>query len=271
VIIIIVDKKIYIANVGDSRAILSLNLGSEYIIVTEDHKPNNEKEKIRIINNGGQVYQTQTPINGEEGDVLNGQILLGPYRVLPGRLSVSRTIGDIEAKGIQFGGNPNVVVPYPDIYSFDLEKDDIDFLVLGCDGIYDQISSEEILDCAWMILRNKEINYNLHQKCGIIVDFILKASMARKSFDNVTCVIVALKDNLEVRKNYYHNSNLSNIKKEQKKILSEINKEFKIIPPNTLSKGSYNSIMHNRQNNNIEEFKKPKIKGITLNAERTKK
>ena len=271
VIIIIVDKKIYIANVGDSRAILSLNLGSEYIIVTEDHKPSNEKEKIRIINNGGQVYQTQTPINGEEGDILNGQILLGPYRVLPGRLSVSRTIGDIEAKGIQFGGNPNVVVPYPDIYSFDLKKDDIDFLVLGCDGIYDQISSEEILDCAWMIFRNKEINYNLHEKCGIIVDFILKASMARKSFDNVTCVIVALKDNLEIRKNYYHNSNVSNIKKEQKKILSEINKEFKIAPPTTLSKGSYNSIMHSRQSNNIEELKNPKIKGITLNAERTKK
>ena len=271
VIIIIVDKKIYIANVGDSRAILSLNLGSEYIIVTEDHKPSNEKEKIRIINSGGQVYQTQTPINGEEGDALNGQILLGPYRVLPGRLSVSRTIGDIEAKGIQFGGNPNVVVPYPDIYSFDLEKDDIDFLLLGCDGIYDQISSEEILDCAWMILRNKEINYNLHEKCGIIVDFILKASMARKSFDNVTCVIVALKDNLEGRKNYYHNSNVTNIKKEQKKILNEINKEFKIIPPTTLSKGSYNSIMHNKQNNNIEELKKPKTKGITLNAERTKK
>ena len=271
VVIIIVDKKIYIANVGDSRAILSINLGKEYIIVTEDHKPSNEKERIRIIKNGGQVYQTQTPINSEEGDILNGQILLGPYRVLPGRLSVSRTIGDIEAKGIQFGGNPNVVVPYPDIYTFDLEKDDIDFIVLGCDGIYDQISSEEILDCAWMILKNKEINYNLHEKCGIIVDFILKASMARKSFDNVTCVIVALKDNLEIKNNYFNINNANNAKKEQKKILSEINKEFRITPPTTLSKGSCNSIMHTRQNNNIEELKKPKIKGITLNAERTKK
>ena len=271
VVIIIVDKKIYIANVGDSRAILSVNLGREYIIVTEDHKPSNEKEKIRIIQNGGQVYQTQTPINGEEGDALNGQILLGPYRVLPGRLSVSRTIGDIEAKGIQFGGNPNVVVPYPDIYTFDLEKYDIDFIVLGCDGIYDQISSEEILDSTWMILKNKEINYNLHEKCGIIVDFILKASMARKSFDNITCVIISLKDNLEIKRNYFHNSNINNIKKEQKILLNEINKEFRNTPPTTLSKGSYNSIMHTRQNNNIEELKKPKIKGITLNAERTKK
>ena len=193
VVIIIVDKKIYIANVGDSRAVLSLKFGKEYRVVTEDHKPSNEKEKNRIIQNGGQVYQTQTPINTTEDDILNGHILLGPYRVLPGRLSVSRTIGDIEAKGIQFGGNPNVVIAYPDIYSYDLEKDDIDFLVLGCDGIYDQISSEEILNCAWMILENKEIKYNLHEKCGLIVDFILKASMARKSFDNVTCVLIAIK------------------------------------------------------------------------------
>ena len=135
IVIIIVDTKIYIANVGDSRGVLSLNNGNEYLVITEDHKPNNEKEKNRIIQSGGQVYQTQTPISGAENDILNDQILLGPYRVLPGRLSVSRTIGDIEAKSIQFGGNPNVVIPYPDIYYYDLEKDNIDFLILGCDGI----------------------------------------------------------------------------------------------------------------------------------------
>ena len=28
----------------------------------------------------------------------NQQVILGPFRVLPGRLSVSRTFGDIEAK-----------------------------------------------------------------------------------------------------------------------------------------------------------------------------
>ena len=98
VIILIVDTKIYIANVGDSRCLISMNDGKNYIVVTEDHKPNNEKEKKRIENNGGQVYQTQTPITGTENEMLNGQILLGPYRVLPGRLSVSRTIGDVEAK-----------------------------------------------------------------------------------------------------------------------------------------------------------------------------
>ena len=282
VVIIIVDTKIYIANVGDSRGVLSLNNGNQYVVITEDHKPSNEKEKNRIIQSGGQVYQTQTPISGAENDVLNGQILLGPYRVLPGRLSVSRTIGDIEAKGIQFGGNPNVVIPYPDIYYYDLEKDNIDFLILGCDGIYDQITSEEILDCALMILKNREINYNLHQKCGIIVDFILKASMARKSFDNITCVIVALKDNFEdftsIENNYNNNNNNLNVKsiKNEKKTvknLNEVNNEFRATPPVVIPKGSYSSLSQIRptnSNNNMDVNKK-KIKGITLNAERTKK
>ena len=277
VVIIIVDNKIYVANVGDSRAVLSLNYGNEYLIVTEDHKPNNEKEKARIIEKGGQVYQTQTPITGAENDALNGQILLGPYRVLPGRLSVSRTIGDIEAKGVQFGGNPNVIISSPDIFCYDLERDNIDFLILGCDGIYDQITSEEILDCAWMIFNNKEMNYNLHQKCGIIVDFILKASMARKSFDNITCVIIALKDNLYNNHPYdnntfnIYNNNINEAGNQNKKLLKDINNEFRITPPSNFPKNSYNTLSQVKGNNNGVELNKRRIKGNTLNAERTKK
>jgi protein phosphatase 2C family protein 2/3 len=40
---------------------------------------------------------------------------MGPVRVNPGRLSVSRTFGDIEAKLARFGGNPKVVVADPEI------------------------------------------------------------------------------------------------------------------------------------------------------------
>ena len=40
---------------------------------------------------------------------------MGPVRVNPGRLSVSRTFGDIEAKLTRFGGNPKVVVAEPEI------------------------------------------------------------------------------------------------------------------------------------------------------------
>jgi protein phosphatase 2C family protein 2/3 len=60
----------------------------------------------------------------------NGIVYVGPYRVLPGRLSVSRTFGDIEAKYPNFGGISGVVIAEPEIKSFRISND-IDFLVMG--------------------------------------------------------------------------------------------------------------------------------------------
>lgn len=47
--------------------------------------------------------------------------ILGPHRVYPGRLSVCRTFGDIEAKSPLHGGNPNVVICNPDIVAFEVK------------------------------------------------------------------------------------------------------------------------------------------------------
>jgi serine/threonine protein phosphatase PrpC len=47
----------YIANVGDSRAVMSLDGGKEVIQLTNDHKPNDINEKKRITDSGGKVYQ----------------------------------------------------------------------------------------------------------------------------------------------------------------------------------------------------------------------
>ena len=47
----------YIANVGDSRALLSTDLGKNFTALTNDHKPNEEGETKRIVENGGKVYQ----------------------------------------------------------------------------------------------------------------------------------------------------------------------------------------------------------------------
>lgn len=60
--------------------------------------------------------------------------------MLPGRLSVTRTFGDIEAKLTKFGGNPKVVIPTPEIKSFRITSEH-DFILLASDGIYDKISN----------------------------------------------------------------------------------------------------------------------------------
>ena len=222
VIILIVDQKIYVANVGDSRCLLSMDNGKKYIEVTKDHKPNSPNEIKRIKKYGGDIYQTETVMNNINNPQINGKILIGPYRVLPGRLSVSRTIGDAEAKLEQFGDNPNVIISEPEIFFYDLNRNDIDFFILGCDGIYDQISSNEILDCAWMVINDKNHQLirqckDIHSQSGLIVDLIMKSALARKSFDNVTCLFVALKDlgmkfNEENKnENNNNNNNINNI------------------------------------------------------------
>ena len=60
--------------------------------------------------------------------------------MLPGRLSVSRAFGDIEAKLVKYGGNPRVVVPIPDIKAFKVQPEH-DFILLGCDGIFDKLTN----------------------------------------------------------------------------------------------------------------------------------
>jgi len=51
------DDICYVANVGDSRAIMSCNRGTKVIDLSKDHKPSEESEKERIEKNGGRTYQ----------------------------------------------------------------------------------------------------------------------------------------------------------------------------------------------------------------------
>lgn len=47
----------YVANLGDSRAIMSLNKNKDLKILTNDHKPSEKAEVDRIVKAGGKVYQ----------------------------------------------------------------------------------------------------------------------------------------------------------------------------------------------------------------------
>ena len=68
--------------------------------------------------------------------------------MFPGRLSVSRTIGDIEAKIEKYEGNANVVIADPDVTAFEI-KNNHDFIVIGCDGVFDKLSSKDAIHIAW--------------------------------------------------------------------------------------------------------------------------
>lgn len=47
-VVLIVNDIIYIANVGDSRALMSIDCGESIAMISRDHKPDDEQEKIRI-------------------------------------------------------------------------------------------------------------------------------------------------------------------------------------------------------------------------------
>ena len=56
-VVIFIDDICYVANLGDSRALLSENLSQQLSYITVDHKPEDVDEKIRIEKAGGHVYQ----------------------------------------------------------------------------------------------------------------------------------------------------------------------------------------------------------------------
>jgi hypothetical protein len=54
--------------------------------------------------------QSLVKVLDEQTKQIRDQLLFGPLRIFPGRLSVSRAFGDVEAKRKKLGGNPGVLI-----------------------------------------------------------------------------------------------------------------------------------------------------------------
>ena len=190
IVVLIVENTAYVANVGDSRAILSKNSGKDIVELSQDHRPDRDIEKSRITTNGGHIYQTQSTAKVyDQNGKLRNQTVVGPLRVFPGRLSVSRTFGDIEAKMVKFGGNPKVVIAEPEIEVFDINNT-TDYFLLGWDGIYDKLTSKESAEWIWETYRNQRKS-TVHEQIGVGVELVMKKSVLYRTMDNITVVVVA--------------------------------------------------------------------------------
>lgn len=56
IVMMIIGEICYVANVGDSRALISKDGGKVVEYLSRDHKPTDEDEQIRICSNGGKIY-----------------------------------------------------------------------------------------------------------------------------------------------------------------------------------------------------------------------
>ena len=209
---IIFDNKIYLANIGDSRAIMSINGGTKVKQLTLDHKPNNIKEFERAIKNGSKVYLDDN--DDLDRDVSKIEFIKDKkmlekiiekkgksedddeekiFRVYPSDLAVMRTIGDIRAKKKEYGGIPGTIINTPEIFIYDINCND-DFIVMGCDGIFDDLSNHEICSAVWKVLKNRgsEKNYDIHELSMEACDIVIKYSLEKKSTDNLSCIIIGL-------------------------------------------------------------------------------
>ena len=235
---IIYDNKIFIANLGDSRAIMSVNSGTKVKQLTIDHKPDNIKEFERAIKTGSKIYldDSDDPFRDESQiEFIKDKIELEKmkevndnntddekiFRVYPSDLAVMRTIGDIKAKKKEFGGIPGTIINIPDIFVFEISSND-DFIVMGCDGIFDDLSNEEIVNAAWLAFKNrgKEKNYDIHELSMEACDLIIKYGLEKQTTDNLSCIVIGLEGVEKFLK-------INQLKKKVNNSINNFKKEFK--------------------------------------------
>jgi len=166
--------RLYCANAGDSRAVLSRR--GLAVALSKDHKPNDEPEERRVLRAGGFV------------ECANG------FHRINGNLNLSRSIGDLKYKGnATLSPADQIITAEPDVVAVDLAEDD-DFFVVACDGVFDVLTSQELVD----FINERIHTMDLARICEAVFDRCI-AQNPRETRgiggDNMTCVIAKIHHN----------------------------------------------------------------------------
>ncbi|OVA11430.1 Protein phosphatase 2C (PP2C)-like domain [Macleaya cordata] len=162
---VLVGNHLYVANVGDSRAVISK--AGKAIPLSEDHKPNRSDERKRIENAGGVVMWAGKLFFMFVCSFNCG--VSGTWRV-GGVLAMSRAFGNRLLK--QF------VVAEPEIQEQEID-DEFELLVLASDGLWDVVPNEDAVSLA----RTEEEPEAAARK-------LTETAFSRGSADNITCIVV---------------------------------------------------------------------------------
>ncbi|KAG0182365.1 Protein phosphatase 2C 2 [Apophysomyces sp. BC1034] len=161
------DNRIFVANAGDSRSVISVN--GESKALSYDHKPVNRLESQRIIAAGGFV---------EFGRV-------------NGNLALSRAIGDFEFKQNEhLPPEEQIVTCDPDVIEHEISGED-EFFVLACDGIWDCMTNQQVVSFVRSEIAKRT---PLEVICEEIMDHCLAtdSDMTGVGCDNMSIMIIGI-------------------------------------------------------------------------------
>jgi serine/threonine protein phosphatase PrpC len=151
---IINQGRLYVANIGDSKAILVTNSGSRQL--SRDHIATDSAERERIESSGGYIL----PVSG----VMRVQ----------GTIAVTRSIGD--------PGFKEFLISEPHISEHILTSDDL-VLILASDGLFDGLSMDTI---------SSVVRENSHLNMSEMSELLSSFAIAKGSRDNITVLAIDL-------------------------------------------------------------------------------
>ncbi|CDJ35786.1 protein phosphatase 2C, putative [Eimeria mitis] len=165
----VTPTRLIVANVGDSRCVLCR--GREIVELSQDHKPQLAEERIRIYAAGG--FLEMGRVNGN--------------------LNLSRALGDLVYKADDtLPPEKQILSGCPDIVTVNRDPEKDEFLVIGCDGIWELLSSAEVVE---FVRRRIEHTPDLCQILKELFDSLISPNPALFEYgcDNMTAFIVDLK------------------------------------------------------------------------------
>ncbi|PRP83558.1 protein phosphatase 2C-like protein [Planoprotostelium fungivorum] len=172
---LIVKGILWVANVGDSAAILCQRGNS--VKLTTQHTPKVDSEKSRIEKVGGIITNTSR--------------LRHPVWH-PVSLAVSRSFGDFIFKHEKYtSGKASGLIAEPDIVSMPLTTDDF-FLLMASDGFWDVVTDTEA--CRYII---REYYRDVDSICKGLLQMV-KTRAPQRNMDNTTVLLVKLADTQNV-------------------------------------------------------------------------
>jgi len=160
-VIIVQDRTMYVANLGDSRAVLCRK--RKAVPLSSDQNTTDQAEQKRVVKDGGYIAS-----DGEE-------LRVG------GVLCVTRAVGDYDPddrrklRGIS-------AEPVVERHALD---DDDEFVILACDGLWDVFSAQSAVDFARQLLARE------HHP-AVACEGLVAEALKRGSTDNVSVLLVRL-------------------------------------------------------------------------------